>query len=304
MSELENNGLFDDTPKFKNQYVYLSIWIATALMSYERYSELKKGENIRSDNMWFKQKSIRSRAKQLLSDNGLSSKVEPARISRWTVAGKKDVYGNDVKHWYLIESDQKGDLRRLNLIDESSEKTFPKSFIEEYGTREVSLSNGKKISINSLSDFVKKQFKEICKDESMSSFATSQEDKNKKLEFDRNIILFGPPGTGKTYNSIIYAVAICENKTVEDVRKDDYSEVLEIYHNLCKNDRIAFTTFHQSYGYEEFIEGLKPNIEDGSTDVTYETKSGIFKAFCEKAGNKNVDAGEILKLGKWSEITF
>lgn len=124
----------------------------------------------------------------------------------------------------------------------------------------------------------------------MSSFTTLQTDKSKKLVFDKNIILFGPPGTGKTYNSIIYAVAICENKTVEDVRKDDYSKVLERYHNLCKNDRIAFTTFHQSYGYEEFIEGLKPNIEDGSADVTYEKKSGIFKTFCEKAGNKKISA--------------
>ena len=109
-----------------------------------------------------------------------------------------------------------------------------------------------------------------------------------QCDLDKNIILFGPPGTGKTYNSIIYAVAICENKNIEDVRKDDYSEVFKRYQELCKEDRIAFTTFHQSYGYEEFIEGLKPNIEDGSADVTYENKSGIFKAFCEKAGNKKL----------------
>lgn len=288
MSELENNGLFDSTPEFKDQYVYLSIWIATALMSYEKYAESENGsKNISSDDMWFEQSYIVSRAQQLLLNNGLSNIVDPARVSYWTVAGKKDAQGKEFKHWYLIESDQKEKLRRLNLIDESSEKTYPKSFIEKYGTRKVSL-NGTKISINSLSDFVKNQFKEICKEESMSSFSTSQEDKNKKLEFDKNIILFGPPGTGKTYNSIIYAVAICENKNIEDIRNKDYSDVFKRYQELCKEDRIAFTTFHQSYGYEEFIEGLKPNIEDGSADVTYEKKSGIFKAFCEKAGNKKI----------------
>ena len=285
MIEQENSNLFFNTSEFEGQYVFLSIWIATALLSYEKLSEIENGsKNISSDDMWFKQQSIRSRAEQLLLDNGLSNKVEAARTSFWTVAD------NDVNHRYLIKSNLKGSLRRLNLIDESSEKTFPKSFIEKYGNREVSLSNGKKISINALSGFVKTQFKELCKEESMSSFTTLQTDKSKKLEFDKNIILFGPPGTGKTYNSIIYAVAICENKTVEAVRTEDYSKVLERYHNLCKDDRIAFTTFHQSYGYEEFIEGIKPNIEDGSDDVAYEKKSGIFKLFCEKAGNKKISA--------------
>ena len=130
MSEQEK--LFKDTNEFEGQYVFLSIWIATALMSYEKYSELERdSKNISSDDMWFDQTSIRKVANQLLSNNGLSNKVEPARTSYWTVVD------NDVNHRYLTKSIQKGTKRRLNLIDESSEKTFPKSFIEKYGTREV-----------------------------------------------------------------------------------------------------------------------------------------------------------------------
>lgn len=75
-----------------------------------------------------------------------------------------------------------------------------------------------------------------------------------------NTILYGPPGTGKTYNTVNYAVAICENKNIEDVQSEEYEKVLYRYNELKKEGRIAFTTFHQSFGYEEFIEGISPII--------------------------------------------
>ena len=79
---------------------------------------------------------------------------------------------------------------------------------------------------------------------------------------DLNTILYGPPGTGKTYNTVNYAVAICENKNIEDVQSEEYEKVLCRYNELKKEGRIAFTTFHQSYGYEEFIEGIKPIVDE------------------------------------------
>lgn len=105
---------------------------------------------------------------------------------------------------------------------------------------------------------------------------------NKK--FDKNMILYGPPGTGKTYHTIIYSVAICDHLSIDEVKSRPYDEVINRYNQL-KNDekRIAFTTFHQSYGYEEFIEGIKPKIENDSQDVEYTIKDGVFKAFCERA---------------------
>ncbi len=86
-------------------------------------------------------------------------------------------------------------------------------------------------------------------------------------EFDKNIILYGPPGTGKTYNSAIYAVAICDGKSVDELT--DYDAVMKRYIELKKTGRIAFTTFHQSYGYEEFIEGIKPIIDENKQDIGY-----------------------------------
>lgn len=114
--------------------------------------------------------------------------------------------------------------------------------------------------------------------------------------FHKNLILYGPPGTGKTYNSIIYAVAIVESetKTLEDVQKEaenNYSAVKSRYDTYIEEGKIAFTTFHQSYGYEEFIEGIKPKIEneDEDSDLGYRYKDGIFKAFCNNdiKDNKN-----------------
>jgi 5-methylcytosine-specific restriction protein B len=112
------------------------------------------------------------------------------------------------------------------------------------------------------------------------------------INMDKNIILYGPPGTGKTYHTVMYAVAIIEKTPVElieqEVETSGYANVLARYNTYKKNGQIEFTTFHQSYGYEEFIEGIKPSFGETSSDqsddrLTYEIKAGIFKRFCEKA---------------------
>lgn len=104
--------------------------------------------------------------------------------------------------------------------------------------------------------------------------------------FDHNIILYGPPGTGKTYNTMVYAVAIIERKSLDDVKaeiSEDYGEVKNRYEKYKANGQIAFTTFHQSYGYEEFIEGIRPVIDSEKNDISYTIESGIFKKFCDDA---------------------
>lgn len=102
-------------------------------------------------------------------------------------------------------------------------------------------------------------------------------------QFDHNMILYGPPGTGKTYNTAIYAVAICDGKSLDEVNETDYDEVMKRYNELKEAGRVAFTTFHQSYGYEEFIEGIKPVVDSDSNDIGYTIEPGVFKAFCEES---------------------
>lgn len=103
---------------------------------------------------------------------------------------------------------------------------------------------------------------------------------------DKNIILYGPPGTGKTYSTVIYAVAIVENKSISKLKEEaakDYNAVFERYKKYKDEGRIEFTTFHQSYGYEDFIEGIRPVMDDETdSDISYEISAGVFKEFCDK----------------------
>ena len=106
------------------------------------------------------------------------------------------------------------------------------------------------------------------------------------ISYDRNMILYGPPGTGKTYNTVIYSVAIVEKKKIDELKKEaasDYKSVKKRYDAYLKEGKIAFTTFHQSYGYEEFIEGIKPNTSDDASKLEYSVEDGIFKEFCARA---------------------
>lgn len=137
---------------------------------------------------------------------------------------------------------------------------------------------------------IRDELKEALERMDLSSIDIEENDVETS-EFDKNMILYGPPGTGKTYNTVNYAVAICEGLSLEEIRNRPYHEVFDRYNNLKKAGRIAFTTFHQSYGYEEFIEGIKPVMDSGeeSSAISYTIKDGIFKDFCDKASKVSVD---------------
>ena len=98
------------------------------------------------------------------------------------------------------------------------------------------------------------------------------------LKDKKNIILQGAPGTGKTYTTASLAVRLCNPSFTE---LGDHAKVMEEYEYLREEGQIAFCTFHQSMDYEDFVEGLKPEVQDGH--VTYKVEAGIFKQICERA---------------------
>jgi 5-methylcytosine-specific restriction protein B len=96
------------------------------------------------------------------------------------------------------------------------------------------------------------------------------------MEFPLNTILYGPPGTGKTYNTILRAAQIIENRTI-----DSYGEALDIFKANLHN-QIEFITFHQNYSYEDFIQGLRPET-DNKSSLVFDKKDGVFKKIADKA---------------------
>lgn len=96
------------------------------------------------------------------------------------------------------------------------------------------------------------------------------------MSFPLNTILYGPPGTGKTYRTVLRAAKIIEGRGISD-----YSEALEIF-NTNLHDRIEFITFHQNYGYEDFIQGLRPDTGNGA-ELSFKKVDGVFKRISDRA---------------------
>ena len=101
-----------------------------------------------------------------------------------------------------------------------------------------------------------------------------------------NTILYGPPGTGKTYATFRRCVEICDG---EKERLKEEAEIRARYRELVKEGRIEFVTFHQSYGYDEFVEGLRPGPgsgserEEASAGFRLVPTDGVLKCMADRA---------------------
>lgn len=141
-------------------------------------------------------------------------------------------------------------------------------------------------------DLIKKMGYEI-------TMANEETDKQKEILFvQKNIILQGAPGTGKTYSTAALALALLD---IPGIDFNNHEQVMSAYQKylmkidddgqVCNNGQIGFVTFHQSMEYEDFVEGIKPKIvKDGNnTQIQYKVLPGIFKSIVKEAKFAYVD---------------
>ena len=97
------------------------------------------------------------------------------------------------------------------------------------------------------------------------------------LQRPLNTILYGPPGTGKTYATRKRCVSICDGDDFSDEDGRDH------YEELIEEGQVEFVTFHQSYGYEEFVEGLRPRAGYGTAGFGLVPEDGVLKRIAKRA---------------------
>lgn len=179
---------------------------------------------------------------------------------------------------------------KFNFIDNNS-KIFGK-YDENEGRHDglkshaPSLYKGNKayyIEINSLSDLEK--FCEWYELAIQNSLTNSHPKEDKEMPDQiivqpLNRILFGAAGTGKTFNTINHSLSIIEDKSLEDLEKEEREDLKNRFDEYKNKGQIKFVTFHQSFSYEDFVEGIRAETNDQG-NLRYEVKSGIFKEICE-----------------------
>lgn len=223
--------------------------------------------------------------------------------------------GSDLSYFYNgnFQTDIDDNIRKKFLADPKEESHIEiVKKIELDGNDDTKLSEEIKDGINALIPIYESIYAANINSISQSSCKLTEEKEEASAStpsteplsnIPLNIILFGAPGTGKTYSTITLSENIlkglnCANLSsiIEPSNAKSRETYVKEFEEDKKNGYISFVTFHQSYGYENFIEGIKPFLGNGFVDDSNEASgkdselqyigfNGVFKSFCKKAKN-------------------
>ncbi len=205
------------------------------------------------------------------------------------------------------------EIKGINVGDEVAIKsTFAKRDGSNYlrikaiGTVINNPGTGKSLSIKWRPKFTpfdlegygayRKTFHRVAEEDIEEIFFHESENTTSTTKTDmisKNVILYGPPGTGKTFNSIDKAVEIADKFRFKEKEHELNKAVFD---ELRKSGQIEFVTFHQSYSYEDFVVGIRPNIDESTNNLNFRKHYGVFYQISEKA-RENYNAS-LLGKGK------
>ena len=241
----------------------------------------------------------------------------------------------------LSDFEKENSKKIYEYLEKGCKRITSHGFIRKdtgWGERVFSIEDEENLENLDYSDLISK-LKNLYNETYIKFYTITKEENmliDKKQIQPLNQILYGSPGTGKTYNTINKALEIIfekelgenylklsskekeeklifeakniyeSNKTKISLKKEDNDRELlkQVFEYYKEQGQIEFVTFHQSYGYEEFVEGIKaisPDDERNPTDdLIYKVEAGIFKKLCENAiepNNSNFDESmdELLK---------
>jgi 5-methylcytosine-specific restriction endonuclease McrBC GTP-binding regulatory subunit McrB len=139
--------------------------------------------------------------------------------------------------------------------------------------------------IKNVRDNLTEEFFEGSNQEQINNNPIPKSPTSTEMNISLNTILYGPPGTGKTYSVVDFAYGITNaqpgSKPILDTTKGDRSLRKSDFDKKVSEEQIRFVTFHQSFSYEEFVEGIRADTKEGK--ISYHVKSGIFRQICEGA---------------------
>lgn len=160
---------------------------------------------------------------------------------------------------HILPKNQEGWIKQQKHTDIQAGEWLEaiKNYVESENIKDLDLGNG----------YSPKDYKEQEVNVSMSNDI-------QECNVPLNTILYGSPGTGKTYHTINKALEIID-KPFLDANANDRKKLKQRFDELRKEGKIAFTTFHQSFSYEDFIEGIRANTVEGG--VEYKVENGVFK---------------------------
>lgn len=221
-----------------------------------------------------------------------------------------------------------GDGRHLKI---NWEKTINEKIIYLYTYRPtimrvVDIDVQKFVFEEQIQDFseLEKFYKKRSEENQTNSGVDMNESENEFLglsdcNISLNRILFGAAGTGKTYNTINHALSIIENKSLDELRSEKRDEIKGRFDNYKEKGQIKFVTFHQSFSYEDFVEGIRAESDENGS-LNYLVKDGVFKeisidAQIEIASKKigvnaptelsiNNAIGKLIERAKQTELVF